>query len=117
MNQLSLTEPPIEPVTDTDAAMLFHWVRGGESPSGNVPVFLMQLFGSRRPFDGAPTPGRRMWRESRINNALEELERSGSIRYQQLSTGTGVWVTAEGLRRYGWLNLATHLRNRSKHAG
>ena len=118
MTQLTLTEPPAEPVTSTDAAMLYHWIEGGVSPSGLVPTLLMQLYGSRRPFDGPPDPHRRMWRESRINKALEELEAEGSIRYQQAVSSLGIWATDEGRRRYGRMNLETHLWNRwSKHAG
>ena len=117
MNQLTLTSPPADPITSSDAAMLFHWIDNGVSPSGNVPALLMQLYGSRRPFDGPPDPQRRHWRESRIDKALEELNAQGCIRYQTLTTGLGIWATDEGRRRYGRTNLETHLRNRSKHAG
>ena len=114
MTQLTLTEPPADPATDSDAAMLFHWIEGGVSPSGNVPALMIQLHGSRRPFDGPADPHRRMWRESRINKAIEELEAQGCIQYQQLTTGMGIWVTDEGRRRYGRMNLETHLRSRKK---
>jgi len=117
MTQLTLTEPPAEPVTSTNAAMLFHWIEGNGSAWRDATK-LGSLFGaelgSRRPFDGPPNPYRKLWRDSRTRTALEQLESEGSIRYREEHDGTRVLITDEGRRRYGRMNLQTHLRNRSR---